>query len=177
MRYLLLLGFIMSSSLFSGSLVFTKGDVMAHTSVFGDSTINPHSSTVVSHLTIDNQDITTLKGSVDVSLVNFKSDNSERDEHMGEALDIKKYTQTTYTIQSVTPSTNGQYTIAGTLNLHGTTKPITLKGEVITQNNQVTIKVETSFKMSEFGIQPPKLLFLNVRDQVDMKIDTTYSQQ
>jgi len=177
MRYLLLLTFIMSSSLFSASLVFTKGDVMAHTSVFGDSTINPHSSSIRSHLTMANQDITTLKGSVDVSLVDFKSDNSKRDEHMGEALDIKTYTQTTYTIQSVTPSTNGHYTIEGTLNLHGITKPITLKGEVTTQNKQVTIKAETSFKMSAFGIEPPKLLFLTVRDQVDIKIDTTYSEQ
>lgn len=177
MRYLLLLTFIMSTSLFSASLVFSKGDVMAHTSVFGDSTINPHSSSVTSHLTMDNQDVTTLKGSVDVSLVDFKSDNSKRDEHMAEALDIKQYTQTTYTITSVTPSTKGQYSIEGTLNLHGISKPITLTGEITTQNKQVSLKMKTSFKMSEFGIKPPKLLFLTVRDQVDMKIDTTYSEQ
>lgn len=176
MRYVLL-AFLMSSSLFSASLVFTQGDVTAHTSVFGDNHIDPKSNVITSHLTIDNHDITSLKGSVEVSLVEFKSDNEDRDAHMIEVLNTQTYTQTTYTVTSVTPAENGQYTIQGTLNLHGVTKPISLTGTVTTNNDQLTIHASTSFKMSEFGITPPKLLFLTVRDQVDMTVDTTYTEQ
>jgi len=165
--------------LFSGfavanSLTFQSGKVMVHTSVFGDSTIDPASSVITSNLTIDGNDITTIKGSVDVSLVNLKSDNSDRDEHMYEAIDIKKYTQTSYTINSISPNSEGKYNIYGTLNLHGVTKKIDLLANITKNGNSVTIKGTTSFKMSDFGITPPKLLFLNVRDLLELKINTTY---
>ena len=173
MRYLFLALFA-TSILFSANLAFSSGYVQAHTSVFGDSTINPRSSNITSHLTMDKGDVTTLKGSVDVSLVKLKSDNEDRDEHMYKVLDIKKYTQTTYTIKSVTKNSVGSYNIEGTLDLHGVKKPINLLGEITQKGDNVTIKAKTSFKMSDFGIEPPKLLFLTVRDLLEMTIDTTY---
>ncbi len=174
MRYLFL-ALLATSTLFSVNLTFSSGYVEAHTSVLGDNNINPKSSNITSHLTMDKGDVTTLKGSVDVSLVKFKSDNEERDEHMYKVLDVKKYAQTTYTITSVTKNTAGSYNIEGTLDLHGVKKPIALLGEVQQNGDKVTIKAKTSFKMSDFGIEPPKLLFLSVRDLVEMTIDTTYT--
>lgn len=124
---------------------------------------------------MDKGDVTSLKGSVDVSLVKFKSDNKDRDEHMYKVIDVKKYTKTTYTIESVTKNTAGSYNIKGTLDLHGVTKPITLLGEVSENGDAVSIKAKTSFNMSDFGIEPPSMFFLTVRDLLDMTIDTTYT--
>jgi len=168
------LALIFSGFALANSLTFQSGKVMVHTSVFGDSTINPASSVITSHLTIDGNDITTIKGSIDVSLVDLKSDNADRDEHMYEAIDTKKYIKTTYTINSISPNTAGKYNIYGTLNLHGVTKKVDLLAYITNKGKEVTIKGKTAFKMSAFGITPPKLLFLTVRDLLELKINTTY---
>jgi len=172
MRYLFL-ALSASAMLSASNLTFVKGSVLAHTSVFGDSSINPSSSHIISHLEMG-KDITSLRGSVDVSLIDLKSDNSIRDEHMHEAIDTTKYTKTTYTIKKLIKNSAGRYNIEGILSLHGVNKPITLDGIVSKEKNMLHIKAKTSFKMSSFGIKPPKMFFLTVEDKLDMKIDTTY---
>jgi len=174
MRYLIAT-LLTTATLFSANLTFSEGSVGVKTSILGDSNINPSSSKIVSQLTMDKGDVTTLKGSVDVSLVELKSDNEDRDEHMHETINVEKYTKTIYTISSVVKNTAGSYNINGKLNLHGITKEVNLLGEVSESGDKVTIKAKTSFKMSDFGIEPPTLLFLTVRDQLDMTINTTYT--
>jgi len=164
-----------TATLFSANLTFSSGSVEAKTSILGDSNINPSSSNIVSHLTMDKGEVTTLKGSVDVSLVALKSDNEDRDEHMHETINVEKYTKTTYTINSVEKNTAGSYNIIGTLKLHGVTKDVNMLGEVSENGDTVSIKAQTAFNMSDFGIEPPSMLFLTVRDQLDMTIDTTYT--
>jgi len=174
MRHIFL-ALIISNFAFANALIFQTGKVMVHTSVFGDSAINPESSVITSHLKIDdNGDITTLKGVVDISLINLKSDNRARDEHMYEAINTKKYPFVIYTIKSVVLNSSGGYNINGLLNLHGITKVLNFSASIEQKGEQLTIKGETSFKMSHFGITPPKLLFLSVRDLLEIKIDTTY---
>ena len=172
---LLIATLLTTATLFSADLSFSSGSVEAHTSIMGDSNINPSSSKIVSHLTMDKGDVTTLKGSVDVSLIDLKSDNEDRDEHMHETINIEKYTKTVYTITSVAKNTAGSYNINGTLNLHGITKNVNLLGEVSESDDKVSIKAKTTFKMSDFGIEPPSMLFLTVKDELDMTIDTTYT--
>jgi len=174
MRYLFL-ALLSTALLFSENLTFKSGSVMAHTSMLADSNINPASSNITSHLTMKKGEVTTLKGSVDISLVDLKSDNEERDEHMHETIEIKKYTETSYTIKLVEKNTAGTYNITGTLSLHGVTKPLNMVGEVTQNGDEVSINAKTSFKMSDFGIEPPTLLFLTVRDLLEMTIDTTYT--
>ncbi len=172
MRYLLL-GLMLASSLMASSLVFTKGEVKAHTEVFGDSSIDPMTSSISSRLTMDDN-ITTIRGEVDVSLVDLKSDNEGRDEHMQKVLDISKYAKTTFTIEDV-KQVGTAYEVSGTLNLHGVTKPLTLTGDIVRVDNQVRLVLKNSFNMSEFGIEAPVMAFvLKVRDQVDISVDTTY---
>ena len=174
MRYFIATLFT-TATLFSANLTFSSGSVGAQTSILGDSNINPSSSKIVSHLTMDKGDVTTLKGSVDVSLVDLKSDNEDRDEHMHETINVEKYTKTTFTIDSVAKNTEGSYNINGKLNLHGVTKEVNLLGEVSESDDKVSIKAKTTFNMSDFGIEPPTLLFLTVKDQLNMTVDTTYT--
>jgi len=168
---------ILATTIFANPLIFLKGSVTAHTEVIGDSTINPTSSGIISHFTIQDN-ILSLKGSVDVLLTNFNSDNSSRDKHMCNLLNIMKYAKTTFTIQSIikneNDSNNNQYTLKGTLNLHGITKAVNLHGNILFNNKILTLQMTTSFKMSDFGITPPSLLFFDVRDLVDINIDTSY---
>ena len=143
MRYLLLISLMLGASLLASSLVFVKGEVVAHTEVFGDSEINPKTSSIFSKLTIDD-DITTIRGEVDISLIDLKSDNDDRDENMHEVLGSSTYTKTTFTIEDV-KKTDSSYEVYGTLNLHGVKKPLKLTGNISIANNQVTMTLKNSF--------------------------------
>ena len=172
MRYLLLLGLMLGSSLLASSLVFVKGEVIAHTEVFGDSEIDPKTSSIISKLTMD-EDVTTIRGDIDISLVDLKSDNDGRDEHMHEVLGVNTYMKTTFTIENV-KEIGTAYEVNGTLNLHGVKKSLTLSGDIVKTENKVRLTLKDSFNMSDFGIEAPTMLFFTVRDKVDITVDTTY---
>ena len=173
MRYLFLV-FMAGATLFASQLTFEKGFVRAHTSVFGDSEINPSTSKITSHLKMRHS-LTSLSGSIDVSLTALKSDNAKRDEHMHEAMNVEKYTKATYTITSVKKIASNTYSISGTLSLHGVKKNIVLDATLIQKGRHLHLQAKTAFNMSEFGITPPTMFFLTVKDQVEMTINTTYT--
>jgi len=173
MRYLLL-AFFSSCLLFSKALVFQSGYVMAHTSVFGDSSINPKTSNIVSHLKMNGDNLTSIRGKVILSMSALKSNNHKRDEHMYKVIDVTLFPNATYKIISVKKNSAGSYNILGNLTLHGVTKPIKMLADITKNGNSVTISGKSSFNMSSFGIKPPKLLFLTVRDKLDITVNTTY---
>jgi polyisoprenoid-binding protein YceI len=172
MKKILVFILVLAVSVFANELVFSKGFVKAHTEVFGDSTIDPQTSSIISHLSMG-EDISSLKGGVDVFLVALKSDNSKRDEHMYKVLNVTKFPKTKYTIQSV-KKVDDHYEIDGVLDLHGVKKPVKLSGNIKLLSDKLSLDMKTSFKMSSFGIKPPTLFFLTVRDKVDMTVKTTF---
>lgn len=172
MRYMLLLGLMLGSSLLASTLLFSKGEVVAHTEVFGDSEINPKTSTIFSKLTIEDE-IITIRGEIDISLIDLKSENKGRDEHMHEVLDSANYTKARFVIEDIKQA-GDYYEVYGTLALHGVKKPLKLIGDISKTENQIKFVLKNSFNMSEFGIEPPTMLFFTVRDQVDISVDTTF---
>ena len=175
MKYALLLSLFAASTLMGGSLTLTNGSVKAHTEVFGDSTIDPMTTGITSHLTIS-QGIESIKGSVNISLKALKSDNEERDEHMFETIESGKYPLATYTFQEVTKAGTG-YQINGILDFHGVKKPLTVTAAITEEKGHISLKGKSAFMMSDFGVKPPKLLFLTVRDQIDLTIDVTFKRR
>ena len=157
----------------AGNLVVTKGEVKAHTEVFGDSSIDPLTTRLYSHLTIKNN-IESIRGSIDISMRTLKSDNKDRDEHMIGAIEVDKFPLAKYTFKDVQKSENG-YIIKGMLNFHGIQKPLSIQAHISKKNNELNIKGTSSFLMSDYHVKPPKMLFLTVRDQVDLVIDVKFT--
>jgi polyisoprenoid-binding protein YceI len=160
---------------FGHSLSVEKGIVKAHTEVFGDSTIDPETTAIVSHLTEENG-ITSLRGSIDVNVRKLYSDNSKRDEHMVGAIESDKYPVATYTFREVIPE-GGHYTISGYLNFHGIKRPLKFDAEITQNAQKMHIKAKSHIKLSEYMVKPIKLLFLTVRDRVDLNVDVTLYEQ
>ncbi len=157
---------LLVSCAFSANLKVSDGFVKAHTEVFGDSTIEPVSKVIDSKLTIDDA-IESIKGKIYISLVDLKSDNAKRDENMFETLDISKYKNTNFEIKSVQKEGN-LFLLKGVMDLHGVQKELVFKSDVKYVDNKLILDGNGSFDMSGFGINPPKLLFLTVRDRVDI---------
>ncbi|MDD5406316.1 MAG: YceI family protein [Sulfurovaceae bacterium] len=152
------------------TLSFESGIIRAHTEVFGDNSIDPAFHKATSQLTIAN-DISSMRGIISVSIKNFVSDNDERDSHMREAMEENLFPKASFNVKEVLANGGDNYTLKGDMTIHGVTKPMTFASTISQNGNNIHIKAKQSMKMSTFGIKPPKLLMLTVRDQVDLFID------
>ncbi len=161
--------------LYASQLHIVEGEIDAHTEVFGDSSINPSVKKIHSDLRIENNDPTTLKGRIWFSISDFRSDNSERDEHMGEMFEQKKYPYIALDIEQVSKE-DKNYTIKGTLQMHGTKKSVVIPAEITKKDDTWHIVSYFHVKVSDYGMEPPQLLFLSVRDRVDVHADLTLKE-
>lgn len=161
---------LLAASVYAGNLGFESGSIKAHTEVFGDTTIDPMSKKATSHLSMD-ASAATLKGSIDVSMSDLFSDNKKRDEHMQEALESSLFPKAIFDLKEVVAKGGDSYTLKGTMTLHGVSKPISFEGTISEEGNKVRIKAQSGIKMTDYGIKPIKMMFLTVRDQVDLSVD------
>lgn len=172
MKKVIFLALLSSAWLSAGNLVVKEGYVKAHTEVLGDSTIDPSTTGLNSHLTMQNT-IESIKGTIDISMDILKSDNQDRDEHMLKTIEEVKYPLATYTFSNVKKTDKG-YIISGILDFHGVKKPLDIQANITKTNENIYFKGTSSFLMSSYNVKPPKMLFLTVRDQVDLDIDVKF---
>ena len=170
MKKVIILLALISAFIHGQNLKFDSGFIRAHTEVFGDRTIDPTFHKATSKLTIQNGLAKTLKGTIEVSMKDFISDNEKRDEHMQSALESSSFPKASYKISEVVENGDG-YMLNGTLLLHGVSKPLSFDATIANENGKVHIVAKSKIKMSDFGIEPPKMFLLTVRDQVDLSVD------
>jgi len=161
---------LLATSVFGGNLSFESGTITAHTEMVVDKLIDPFTKKATSYLSMEANPLT-LKGTIEVSMGDFISDNKKRDEHMQETLESLSFPKAVFDIKEVVAKGGDRYTLKGTMILHGVSKPISFEGTVAQESNTVHIKVASALKMTDFGIQQPSLMFLKVRDQVDLSVD------
>lgn len=170
----LLTASLLCGSMYAKELSFKEGSIGAQTEILGDSNINPKSSQVVAKLSMDDA-VESLKGDITLDLLNLKSENEKRDEHMYEALHVKAQPTTTFKLKEVKKEADG-YHLLGTLTLNKQIKEIDTKAEIADQSDLLKLKGGFNIKMSDFGIEPPTLLFLSVRDEVAISYDLTLAK-
>ena len=169
MKKISLLAMMACGFLYAGPLSFESGAIKAHTEVFGDSSIDPTAKKAVSKLSMEEAP-TTLRGTIEVSMVDLISDNKKRDTNMQETLESDTFPKAVFEIKEV--SLKGtSHLLKGTMNLHGVIKPMSFEGTIVQEGTKIRIKASSMMKMSDFGIKPPKMVFLTVRDQVDISVD------
>ena len=163
-RLLLILGLVIFAN--ANSLTVQNGEIKAHTEVFGDSEINPTTKDVKGDLTIEDT-IESIKGKIYFETLSLVSDKKGRDENMYELLKVEKFKTISFDIKSITKNQNG-YDINGIVTLNGVSKNITAKTTIIKDNNQITLKGGFSFNLTDFSLEPPVMMFLTVRNQIDI---------
>ena len=173
MRKLLL---ILSLSLFAvaNTLSFQKGEVSAHTEIFGDSNINPSTKDISSTLHFDTT-LESIKGKIMIDPLSLKSEKSDRDQHMYELLNTQTHSTIFFEITSI-EKTKKYYKINGTLTLNGVSKNIVSFADIQEYRKDITIKGIFSINLTQFGMEPPTMLFLSVRDQIDINYKLSYKK-
>lgn len=175
MKKVSLVALALITSLSAGSLSFDSGSIKAHTEVFGDKTIDPFTKKATSHFTMDDNP-STLKGSMEISVLDLMSDNKKRDEHMQEAIESSTFPKAIFTLKEVVVKGGDAYTLKGIMSLHGVSKPLSFESTMNDEGGKLHIKATSMIKMTDFGIKPIKLLFLTVRDQLDLQVDVMLKQ-
>ena len=170
MKKISLFAVLLAISVFGGNLSFESGTIKAHTEVFGDSRIDPIAKRATSRLSMDTTP-STLQGTIEVSMGDLISDNKKRDVHMQEALESSSFPNAVFDVKEVVAKGGDRYILKGMMNLHGVNRPMSFEGSVTEENGTLRIKMASSMKMSDFGIKPIKMMFLTVRDQVDLNVD------
>ena len=163
---------VLVSSMWAATLSLESGSIKGHTEVFGDSTIDPVTKKITSHLTMGSE-IKTISGNVSASMADLFSDNKDRDKHMRESLESDTFRFATFDIKEVVSKGGDNYTLKGNMTLHGTTRPLSFDATITATDAKVVIKAKGILKMTDFAIKPIKMMFLTVRDQVDLTVDLT----
>lgn len=143
-----------------------SGEIMAHTEVFGDSEINPKTNEIKGDLIFDNS-IESLKGKIYFKTLSLISNKKDRDSNMYELLNSEKFSTISFTISQISKYED-RYKIDGILSLNGVSKNISSLAQISLQNNQLTLNGDFSILLTNFEMSPPTLLFLTVRDQIDI---------
>jgi polyisoprenoid-binding protein YceI len=159
---LICLGLFASAS----SLSVSNGSIQAHTEVFGDSEINPTTKEVKGELSIGDA-ITSLKGKIYFDTLSLISSKKDRDLNMYELLNATKYKTISFNINHVLQEED-KYLINGTLTLNGIENKISTTSMIIEENGALKLDGGFSILLSEYGMKPPTMFFLTVRDQIDI---------
>jgi polyisoprenoid-binding protein YceI len=168
MKKMLLL-FLCTLPLIAGNLALQEGFVAAHTEMVMDKTIDPLNNRLRTDLNIDSDDISSLKGTITVEMDFFSSDNSDRDKEMYKTLDSSAFPLATYTISTVSKSEGeNSYTLSGVLDFHGLKRELDFDAEITFENNTLTINATSMILMSDFAVEIPCMMFMCVRDQIDL---------
>ena len=170
----LLLLILLSIFAFANNLVLQDGEIEAHTEVFGDSEINPKTQSIVSTLNYENS-IESIRGKIQISSSSLKSKKEDRDKNMYELLNTKNYPNITFNISDIQKK-DEQFEIKGKLTLNAVTKEITSLVKIEELENVLVINGTFFIKLTQFNIKPPKMFFLTVRDQIDIKYNLRYKK-
>jgi polyisoprenoid-binding protein YceI len=155
----------------ASNLSVQNGEIIAHTEVFGDSQINPTTKDVKADLTM-NDTIESIKGKIYFDTISLISDKKTRDEHMYELLQVEKFKTIIFDIKSIT-KTDVDYEIKGVLTLNGVQKNIKAKISINKENNQLLLTGGFSFNLTDFSLEPPTMMFVTVRNQIDISYKIT----
>ena len=147
-------------------LKLLDGQIQAHTEVFGDSTINPQTKDIIA-IVQRGDNIESISGVFSINSSTLVSDNKDRDKHMYELLKSSITPTISFTITSIV-KVEDRYKIIGDLTMNNVTKEISSLS-TIKEANGLTMNGDFSFLLTDFGLEPPTMFFLTVRDQIDIK--------
>lgn len=120
-------------------------------------------------------ELTVEKLTLDLTAESLKSGKGAMDKNTYKALNTKKYKSITFRlteVKQIKASGNDNYKVevAGNLTIAGVTKKQTISLDMLATSTKVALKGKKTFKMSEFGIDPPKALLGTITTGDDITI-------
>jgi len=127
-----------------------------------------------------------VSGRLTVQVSGISTGNEGRDKEMWKSLAADRHPTIYFVIQTVdVPSfppgvaehTDTLLTIQGRLSIAGVERVKRFSGRVRLMQGRLWVRGESRFKMSDFGIKPPRYLLLWVKDEVGVGFDILLDRQ
>ena len=119
-------------------------------------------------------------GILRISVTGLRTGVDGRDRDMWKALEAERFPQVRFAVEHVEPSFHSVtdkadvlLTIRGQMVIRNVERPMTFLGRVRFRDERLWVRGESTLRMTDFGITPPKRFFLAVRDQVTVSFDLT----
>lgn len=110
---------------------------------------------------------------VSVKIASFDSKNANRDSHTMEVTEALEFPSITFNSTSI--EQNGeQLKVVGTLSFHNFRKEISFEANSKKENGKLRVNGIFTILMSEFGIDPPKLMAMSTDDDIKIEFDVLY---
>ena len=124
-------------------------------------------------------DLSTKVVSIEINLFDLKTNNKLQTSHMHDNyLETNLFPVAKFNGIAESIKENGEIKATGTLELHGLKKEnLTLTGTIQKMNPQYEQLSYFTIKLSDFGIQVPKLLFLKLNQSIQVKVKLTWTPE
>lgn len=165
---------LLALSLSATDLPLQSGFIQAHTEVFGDSAIEPATNKVSSALQIEDS-VESIKGTIGINTLDLKSSKEDRDANMYELLQATLYPTVSFEIIKIIKNEQN-YTIVGNLTLHGISKLISTEATISQREEKINIFGQFAINLTSFGMEPPTMFFLTVRNQIDITYNLHFTK-
>ncbi len=86
---------------------------------------------------------------------------------MYKLLNVDKFETISFDIKNIIKN-EINYDISGVLTLNGISKDIIVKSDISEEKSNILLNGKFSFNLTDFNLEPPSMLFLKVRDQIDI---------
>jgi hypothetical protein len=116
-----------------------------------------------------------------VPIKDFKFQKSLMREHFNEKyMETDRFPKSTFQgkIIGFSPTATGEQKVkaVGKLTLHGVTKEIDVPGTVDITNDRAFMKSRFKVKLKDYSIKIPTIVWQNIAEEVEIKIDFTYKK-
>jgi len=114
-----------------------------------------------------------------VPIKDFKFQKSLMREHFNEKyMETEKFPKATFQGKLVgfNANTAGEQKVqaVGKLNIHGVTRDLSVPGVAESSNGKVTLKSKFIVKLQDYNIEIPSIVWKNIAEEIELKIDFTY---
>ncbi|NRD20486.1 YceI family protein [Winogradskyella eckloniae] len=174
---------IIMSSLFSTQITYSQNFTLSNSNsvleVHGTSSLHDwHLDTEKQSGTLvisNTEDLAIESLSISIEAESLKSGKSSMDNNTYEALNTDDYKTLDYKLTSVSSvekltDTSFKVTIVGDMTIAGVTKSLAISLSVKLDGSKVSLEGEKSFKMTDFGVDPPKALLGTIKTGDEIKI-------
>lgn len=128
---------------------------------------------IVCNISIDDETGQINQVGVAANVANFDTENSSRDSHAMEVLEVLKFPRVTFLSTSI-KEIDSKLEITGNLTFHGVKKEISFEANRENTKEEIIITGSLPVKLTDYNIERPSLLMVPVEDEMKISFNIVF---